>query len=163
MTSLRTTGICRVRLVCGPKTNSVKTPFLRRSLHPPKCFKSFLCNIRRTAGVTIFNLPSNMSTVRQEHIEAKDELSNESAKPSLHPIVKPLSISGLKKHFSVDVSTAHADILLLTCCLISGLVDSTIYNAFGTFVSMQTVLTVLFLPLRSTAPLLILSGFDHAS
>ncbi|CAF9924107.1 MAG: hypothetical protein ALECFALPRED_002685 [Alectoria fallacina] len=83
-----------------------------------------------------------MSTVRQEHIEAKDELSNESAKPSLHPIVKPLSISGLKKHFSVDVSTAHADILLLTCCLISGLVDSTIYNAFGTFVSMQTGNTI---------------------
>jgi uncharacterized membrane protein YoaK (UPF0700 family) len=31
---------------------------------------------------------------------------------------------------------------MLTCCFISGLVDSTIYNAYGTFVSMQTGNTI---------------------
>ncbi|KAL8933304.1 MAG: hypothetical protein Q9216_006430 [Gyalolechia sp. 2 TL-2023] len=50
-----------------------------------------------------------------------------------------------------EVSTAHADILLLWCCIISGLVDSTIYNAFGTFVSMQTGNTV-FLGLGGATP-----------
>ena len=48
------------------------------------------------------------------------------------------ALNGLRAHLIEEVSTAHADILLLTCCLISGLVDSTIYNAYGTFVSMQT-------------------------
>ncbi|KAK3172869.1 hypothetical protein OEA41_006194 [Lepraria neglecta] len=52
------------------------------------------------------------------------------------------AIARLRVHFTTDVSTAHADILLLTCCFISGLVDSTIYNAYGTFVSMQTGNTI---------------------
>ena len=43
-----------------------------------------------------------------------------------------------KKYFFAEVSTNHADILFLASCLISGLVDSTVYNAYGTFVSMQT-------------------------
>jgi len=45
-------------------------------------------------------------------------------------------------YLSAEIATAHADLLLLTCCLISGLVDSTIYNAYGTFVSMQTGNTI---------------------
>jgi len=44
----------------------------------------------------------------------------------------------LRQYLAADVDPNHADILLLSCCLISGLVDSTIYNAYGTFVSMQT-------------------------
>lgn len=48
------------------------------------------------------------------------------------------AIGRLRAHLNNDVSTAHADVLMLTCCFISGLVDSTIYNAYGTFVSMQT-------------------------
>ena len=60
-------------------------------------------------------------------------------------------MDGLKKHLSVEVTTSHADILLLICCIISGLVDSTIYNAYGTFVSMQTVLPLFFPPLSNAA------------
>ena len=45
-------------------------------------------------------------------------------------------------HLKTEVSNVHADSLLLTCCLISGLVDSTIFNAYGTFVSMQTGNTI---------------------
>ena len=33
-----------------------------------------------------------------------------------------------KKHFDAEVSTDHADVLMLFCCLISGFVDSTTYN-----------------------------------
>ena len=45
-------------------------------------------------------------------------------------------------HLTAEISPDHTDILLLICCFISGLVDSTIYAAFGTFVSMQTGNTV---------------------
>lgn len=51
---------------------------------------------------------------------------------------KTAAVNRLRAHFAEEVSTAHADMLLLACCLISGFVDSTIYNAYGTFVSMQT-------------------------
>lgn len=44
----------------------------------------------------------------------------------------------LRQRLAAEVDPNHADILFLSCCLISGLVDSTIYNAYGTFVSMQT-------------------------
>ncbi|KAJ5678548.1 uncharacterized protein N7477_004181 [Penicillium maclennaniae] len=41
-----------------------------------------------------------------------------------------------------EVQSLHADLLLFTCCLTSGLIDSTIYNAYNTFVSMQTGNTI---------------------
>ena len=51
---------------------------------------------------------------------------------------RPGLVTRLGAHLREEVSTSHADILMLICCLVSGLVDSTIYNAYGTFVSMQT-------------------------
>ncbi|KAI9649753.1 hypothetical protein NHQ30_002334 [Ciborinia camelliae] len=54
----------------------------------------------------------------------------------------------MKKHFAQEVSTDHADILMLICCLITGFLDSTLYNAFKTFVSMQTGNTI-FVALES--------------
>ncbi|KNG87640.1 hypothetical protein ANOM_003620 [Aspergillus nomiae NRRL 13137] len=41
-----------------------------------------------------------------------------------------------------EIQPAHADVLLFACCLCSGLVDSTLYNAYNTFVSMQTGNTI---------------------
>jgi len=41
-----------------------------------------------------------------------------------------------------EVSANHADILILACCLCSGFTDSTVFNAYGTFVSMQTGNTI---------------------
>lgn len=84
------------------------------------------------------------------------EIAVEPAKPFTSPPFNPASaglnrVERLKKHFSADVTTAHADILLLTCCLISGLVDSTVYNAYGTFVSMQTVYSFRFFVVFSKA------------
>ena len=34
----------------------------------------------------------------------------------------------MRRYFQVDISTNNADVLMVVCCLISGLVDSTIYN-----------------------------------
>lgn len=34
----------------------------------------------------------------------------------------------IRRHLKTEVSKNHADLLLLVCCLVSGLVDSTIYN-----------------------------------
>ena len=48
----------------------------------------------------------------------------------------------LRSHLRQEVTTSHADLIMLTCSFISGLVDSTIYNAYGTFVSMQTGNTI---------------------
>lgn len=64
------------------------------------------------------------------------------------PKTKPSAMKRCIRYFSTEVTNAHADILLLTCCFISGLVDSTVYNAYGTFVSMQTVVP----PHNHTAP-----------
>ncbi|KAM0798127.1 hypothetical protein BDR22DRAFT_899400 [Usnea florida] len=47
-----------------------------------------------------------------------------------------------RSHLRQEVTTSHADLIMLTCSFISGLVDSTIYNAYGTFVSMQTGNTI---------------------
>ena len=60
----------------------------------------------------------------------------EDQKPT--PGKRPGFVTRLRIHLNEDVSRSHSDILMLTCCLVSGLVDSTIYNAYGTFVSMQT-------------------------
>ncbi|KAJ5573355.1 uncharacterized protein N7459_007782 [Penicillium hispanicum] len=73
------------------------------------------------------------------------------------------SVAGLSAFLSDEVEPRHAELLLFTCCLTSGLVDSTIYNgvfdtpkhllawrkaknltlaAYKTFVSMQTGNTI---------------------
>ena len=48
----------------------------------------------------------------------------------------------MTRRLSTKLNLSYADIPFLVCCLISGLVDSTIYNAYGTFVSMQTGNTI---------------------
>ena len=72
----------------------------------------------------------SQDTERGESPRLKDQKPTKRKRPGF--------ITRLRGHLNEDVSTSHADILMLTCCLVSGLVDSTIYNAYGTFVSMQT-------------------------
>ena len=82
------------------------------------------------------------SSTGEKHIEVMEDVSPESHKPS-PPLdnPQPSAMIRLTKHLAVEVTTSGGDIVLLICCIISGLVDSTIYNAYGTFVSMQTVIT----------------------
>ena len=78
-----------------------------------------------------------------DHSQQKkmDEKSFAESPTLSRPLKREVTVARkLKGHFSNEVTTVHADILLLSCCLISGLVDSTVYQAYGTFVSMQTVL-----------------------
>lgn len=37
-------------------------------------------------------------------------------------------LSRVRKYFDMDVTTNHADLLMLLCCLVTGFVDSTLYN-----------------------------------
>ncbi|KAF4307794.1 hypothetical protein GTA08_BOTSDO03866 [Botryosphaeria dothidea] len=48
----------------------------------------------------------------------------------------------LTRRLAAELSPDHVDIPLLACCLCSGLTDSTLYNAYSTFVSMQTGNTI---------------------
>jgi hypothetical protein len=41
-------------------------------------------------------------------------------------------------HLRTEISINHADIPIIACCLVSGLCDSSAYNAWTCFVSMQT-------------------------
>lgn len=82
-------------------------------------------------------IPATMNCAQQKELAI--DVEKEATKPPESPESEPLSTTGYRRYFSVEVTNAHADVLLLTCCFVSGLVDSTVYNAFGTFVSMQTV------------------------
>lgn len=42
------------------------------------------------------------------------------------------------RHMGAQVDTGRADVLMILCALVAGLIDSTVFNAFRTFVSMQT-------------------------
>lgn len=49
------------------------------------------------------------------------------------------SMSGrLKRHMTADISEAWADLILLWCYMITGLLDSSSIFIWGTFASMQT-------------------------
>ncbi|TVY64316.1 hypothetical protein LSUE1_G009247 [Lachnellula suecica] len=46
------------------------------------------------------------------------------------------------KHLQTEITLEHADIPIIACCLVSGLCDSSAYNAWSCFVSMQTGNTI---------------------
>jgi len=50
--------------------------------------------------------------------------------------------SKAKSHFSEEITLVHADIPIVACALVSGLCDSSAYNAWTCFVSMQTGNTI---------------------
>ena len=85
-----------------------------------------------------------MSTINQQGSNVGDKMSSRMDQSFQSSNSQIVWSTRLKSYISVEVTASHADILLLICCIISGLVDSTIYNAYGTFVSMQTVITLLF-------------------
>ncbi|RGP77953.1 hypothetical protein FLONG3_3910 [Fusarium longipes] len=52
------------------------------------------------------------------------------------------SQSSVQKRFTAEIDTRWADVLLLVCFFIAGLVDSAAFNMYGCFVSMQTGNTI---------------------
>ncbi|KAH7372001.1 hypothetical protein BKA66DRAFT_423389 [Pyrenochaeta sp. MPI-SDFR-AT-0127] len=61
------------------------------------------------------------------------------------------AVQRLKKHFAADVTKNWADLVLLFCYIITGLLDSSAVFIWGSFVSMQTGNTV-YLGLGLVAP-----------
>ncbi|KAH7409560.1 hypothetical protein BKA64DRAFT_570975 [Cadophora sp. MPI-SDFR-AT-0126] len=46
------------------------------------------------------------------------------------------------QYFNDEIAIEHADVPIIACCLVSGLCDSSAYNAWSCFVSMQTGNTI---------------------
>lgn len=51
---------------------------------------------------------------------------------------KPSRLAGLRRRLMVDISRDWADVVLILCYLITGLLDSASTSIWGSFVSMQT-------------------------
>src|SRR6187402_3279973 len=49
-------------------------------------------------------------------------------------------------YFNREINISHADIPIIACCLVSGLCDSSSYNAWSCFVSMQTGMIPIHFP-----------------
>lgn len=78
-----------------------------------------------------------------------DDSKEHSSSSSILPLSKRCSPSTVPRsrlttHLSSSVSYANTSYLLLICCFITGLLDSTLFHAYGTFVSGQTGNTILF-------------------
>ncbi|KAI4222215.1 MAG: hypothetical protein L6R36_006315 [Xanthoria steineri] len=48
----------------------------------------------------------------------------------------------VRRYLAANVSTRHADLPLLACCFVTGIIDAGAYNAWGTFMGMQTGNTI---------------------
>ncbi|KAK0664490.1 hypothetical protein QBC41DRAFT_20621 [Cercophora samala] len=84
------------------------------------------------------------STLNNNEISAVDEetplLQMGPPKDHHHHVVPTLQ--KWRNHFTVDVSRDWADLILILCYLITGLLDSASISVWGSFVSMQTGNTV---------------------
>ncbi|GAP84867.1 putative DUF1275 domain protein [Rosellinia necatrix] len=61
---------------------------------------------------------------------------------SSEQLAKPNAGSSFLSRLSEDLDPRFVYLPLLVCCFVTGLTDGTLYNAYGTFVSMQTGNTV---------------------
>jgi hypothetical protein len=77
---------------------------------------------------------------------AKEEGSSDDIRKSQRS-----SVSAFLQHARTEISIEYADLPIIACCLVSGLCDSSAYNSWSCFVSMQTGKTFpnlsLFFPL----------------
>jgi hypothetical protein len=65
--------------------------------------------------------------------------SSRSSMTAVDPFEEDLSFrQRVSRHFAEDVDTRWTDLLLIVCSLISGMLDSAAFNAWGSFASMQT-------------------------
>lgn len=79
---------------------------------------------------------SNAQHPRDRHVDEESPLLGRPGPPkAAHGIG---SGARLKKHFNANVSKNWADLVLLFCYVITGLLDSSAVFIWGSFVSMQT-------------------------
>ncbi|KAL8739090.1 MAG: hypothetical protein Q9181_000201 [Wetmoreana brouardii] len=55
---------------------------------------------------------------------------------------RPHSSKQLRQYLAAPINTHHADLPLLACCFVTGIIDAGAYNAWGTFMGMQTGNTI---------------------
>jgi hypothetical protein len=78
------------------------------------------------------------------YLNSEEDNGNDNGSPGSNtPVLaaapqKRFSIQALAAHFTETPDTAYADIILIFCCYITGLVDSSTYNAWTVFSGMQT-------------------------
>ena len=88
------------------------------------------------------------TTTDDDHDEAH-RISKKTEPRDTLPTTEPSSVNGKTtkspsrwqaalSHFKTEITIEHADIPIIACCLVSGLCDSSAYNAWSCFVSMQT-------------------------
>ncbi|KAL8798683.1 MAG: hypothetical protein Q9182_006469 [Xanthomendoza sp. 2 TL-2023] len=51
---------------------------------------------------------------------------------------QPRGSKRLRRYLTAPIDTHHADLPLLACCFVTGIIDAGAYNAWGTFMGMQT-------------------------
>ncbi|KAL8765675.1 MAG: hypothetical protein Q9209_007313 [Squamulea sp. 1 TL-2023] len=55
---------------------------------------------------------------------------------------RPHNTKQLRQYLAAPINTHHADLPLLACCFVTGIIDAGAYNAWGTFMGMQTGNTI---------------------
>jgi uncharacterized membrane protein YoaK (UPF0700 family) len=88
------------------------------------------------------SLPTHSSPSPTSSRNASSSSSIRNAHPNETNNKNPSTVILTRAYLAQPISTRHASILLLVCCLISGLTDSVAYNAWSTFISMQTGNTI---------------------
>lgn len=100
-----------------------------------------------TRHSTVFSRPvlNNFNCITDKELEMGEEDLPTTECPSLPNGVKRAPPPKKKNywrqflaHLRTEISIDHADIPIIACCLVSGLCDSSAYNAWTCFVSMQT-------------------------
>lgn len=80
-------------------------------------------------------MATTLPTVPSEALpttETSSPYNGSTTKPSRSPW------SSTKRYLQSEIAIQHADIPIVACCFVSGLCDSSAYNAWSCFVSMQT-------------------------
>lgn len=95
-------------------------------------FKTFL-----TLTMASFNL--SHQTTDSTNPSVPVSISDKPGPPPVHPRSTRLS-----KSLRSPISLAHTSYIVILCCFFTGLLDSTVFYAYGTFVSGQTGNTILF-------------------
>jgi hypothetical protein len=112
---------------CAPATEQLHQNGTFQSQHPsppshPSCYSSHLSYT--TMRWPFSKSPSSPTSSSAEAITHDPDIEPAAASDA----TKPSSGVRLRRHLETEVNTHHADLLLLVCCFLSGLVDSTIYN-----------------------------------
>ena len=82
--------------------------------------------------------PATSNTVVHDALPTAENGQTSPSDRSIAPKEKISNSRSITRYFRTDITLQHADIPVIACCIVSGLCDSSAYNAWSCFVSMQT-------------------------